>query len=123
MEKTQRRELLRLRHRAIGGLPYQVVHKAWVDAHTAPVPNHGPGKPIAVFYGVSYCDPRPKWLNQSGQKLYRHEIRQSRKARDLALIRIAEKWGTPEWYQKQNPYCALRHVSRRVRHEQDLRQG
>jgi hypothetical protein len=101
MEKAQRRALLRLRHRALGGLPYQVAGKGALGARTLPLPNGGAGKPLAVFYGAALCDKRTEWVTHPDHKPCRPKITPKCKARVSALTKIAQKWGTPEWCQKR----------------------
>jgi hypothetical protein len=101
MDKAQRRELLRRRFREIGGLPYQPTGKQRIALTSVPLPKHWAGKPLAVFYGASLCENRTDWISQPDPKPHRSGIRLKRKNGVSALAKIAQKWGTPEWFQKR----------------------
>lgn len=89
MDKTERGRMLRARLKALGGLqPGPGVPQR---AKALPVPKRGPGKPLAVFYGVSLASRAPAWVGEpDGQR--RPDLRPRRVARKSPLLGIAEKW-------------------------------
>ena len=63
MDRAKRVELLRKAFKAAGGIPYLKEDRAG-EERTKPIANKGPGKPLAIHFGITGAEKRPFWLER-----------------------------------------------------------
>ena len=91
MEKAKRGAMLRKAFKAAGGIAY-TANGINSRPKTRPIPNNGPGKPLAVAFSVSLCERRSKWVSEPDPKLSNPGPAPKRANGVSALIRIAERY-------------------------------
>jgi hypothetical protein len=105
MDKTARREVLRRRFKALGGLRFPTSSPR---TRSQPVPQRGSGKPLAVFYGVALAYTVPRWVAEADEVPEVPTMKPRRIARKSPLAAIAEKWADALRQPRKSPFLASR---------------
>jgi hypothetical protein len=91
MDKEERAKRLRKAFRVNGGIPFPAGRVHEVN-RTAPIPNNGPGKPLALHFGVSLADKFPIWIAQTESLPAEQLPLKRRRKGENPLMRIAVRY-------------------------------
>lgn len=103
MDKEARKQRLRARFKALGGLPLPPCSR---KVNLQPKQKGGSGKPLPVFYGVSLVHKATDWIAVPNKRRP-VSVRPRRIARKSPLWAIEEKWADRPRMPKR--YLASRH--------------